>query len=80
MTNREYLNTLDNKDFALVVDDIMFQCLHNFLFMKSSKLETDKASFKRLKEEAKAAGFMDMDNLGLFTFYKWLEANYNESN
>lgn len=80
MTNREYLNTLDNKDFALVVDDIMFQCLSNVLLMKASKLQSDRDPLKNFEEEAKEAGFTDMDNLGIFKFYKWLEANYNEDN
>lgn len=80
MTNRDYLNTLDNKNFALVVDNIMFQCLSEVLLMKASKLQSDRDSLKKFEEEAKEAGFTDLDNLGIFKFYKWLEEEYDESN
>ena len=80
MTNREYLNTLSTMDFALTIDDIMFQSLRNFLLLKSSKLEIDKAKLLQLKVEAENHGFTDLDNLGLFNFYKWLEEEYCESN
>lgn len=80
MTNKEYISSLNSKDFALVVDDIMFQCLRNVLLLKHSNLDADKKRYVMIQEAAREAGFTDMDNLGIFEFYKWLEEEYNESN
>ena len=48
--------------------------------MKASKLQSDRDPLKNFEEEAKEAGFTDLDNLGIFKFYKWLEEEHNESN